>query len=133
MALSTKRLSGTGSPLAAVTARFPARADGLDQLHAAFERFFVASDGAGAAVLPADRVAMLTAAAEIAANIVGYACRQVPNAEVMVALSRRRDSIEARFEDPGAECVESEPDRIDPEPHLGIGLTVARACVDALE
>ncbi len=133
MALSKKHLPVTGSPLATVTAKFPARAEGLAELHEAFDRFFVAAERAGASISVKDRVAMVTAAAEIAANIVAYACRKIPDAHVLVALCRQRDSIETRFEDPGIPCEERDPNRIDEVPHLGIGITIARASVDTLE
>lgn len=120
-------------PLVGVTARFPARPEGLDDLHEALDRFFLAAERAGASVRAGDRVALVTAAGEIAANIVAHACRELPDAEVLVALSRGHDHIEARFEDPGIPCGEPEADRVDPVPHLGIGLNLARLCVDALE
>ena len=119
--------------LASVNARFRARPDGLVELHAAFDRFFAEADGVGAAVGAHDRMAMLTAAGEIAANIVDHACHDLPNAEVRLALTRMSDRIEASFEDPGAACGEVAHDDDNPIPHLGIGLTVARASVDALE
>ena len=119
--------------LAGLTIRFSARPEGLVELHAAFDRFFAQADGAGAAIQTHDKVAMVTAAAEIAANIVDHACHDLPDAEVSVALARNRDSMEARFEDPGAACGDVDSDASNPIPHLGIGLQVARASVDFLE
>jgi serine/threonine-protein kinase RsbW len=119
--------------LATVNARFRAEPEGLLELHAAFDRFFAEADGAGAAVSAHDRMAMLTAAAEIAANIVDHACHGLPDAEVRLVLARRTDSIEASFEDPGVACGEATPDAQNPIPHMGLGLAVARASVDALE
>jgi anti-sigma regulatory factor (Ser/Thr protein kinase) len=102
-------------------------------MHAAFERFFSAADAAGAAISTRDRVAITTAAAEIAANIVDYACHELTDAEVTLVLSRLGDTVEARFEDPGIPYGEAVPMPDNPIPHLGLGLEVARASVHALE
>jgi serine/threonine-protein kinase RsbW len=121
-------------PLAGVTATFRARPEGLVTLHATFDRFFEAADGAGATIGTLDQMAMLTAAAEVAANIVDHACHHLADdAEVSVALARLGDRVEARFEDHGAAYGDTVPDRANPVPHMGLGLDIARASVHALE
>ncbi len=113
-------------------AHFAARPEGLADVHAAFDRFFAASEDAGRPIASADRVALLTAAGEIAANIGRHACKDLPDASATLVLSRRGDHVEARFEDPGIPYVEKirEP---DPLPQGGLGLLVARASLDLLE
>lgn len=113
-------------------AHFAARPEGLADVHAAFERFFAASEEAGRPISSADRIALLTAAGEIAANIGRHACKDLPDASATLVLSRRGDHVEARFEDPGIPFVEKirEP---DPLPQGGLGLLVARASLDLLE
>lgn len=126
-------MPATGKALAGLTATFPARPEGLEELHAAFERFFAACDAVDASIRSTDRVAFLSATAEIAANIVEHACGDLPDATVSMVLNRDGDAVEARFEDPGIACVPIAPDPDDPIPHLGLGIAVARASVDALE
>lgn len=132
-------MPATNSSLASVTARFAARPEGLDELHEALDRFFTESDLAEAPIPFKDRMALLTASGEIAANIVAHACRGLPDAEVLVVLSHGEDYIEARFEDTGIPCGDPEPGREAARndgsevPHLGIGLNLARLCVDGLE
>ncbi|MBA2321069.1 MAG: ATP-binding protein [Deltaproteobacteria bacterium] len=129
-----KKRSSPGQPLAGLTARFSARPESLAELHTAFETFFASAERAGAAIRPVDRVAMVTAASEIAANIVDHACHHLPDAQVSLALQRTGGSIEARFEDPGAPFGEARPKAEGDEiPHMGVGLKVARASLDALE
>jgi anti-sigma regulatory factor (Ser/Thr protein kinase) len=105
------------------------------ELHATFGRFFDAAERAGAIVPPGDRAAIITATAEIAANIVAHACRHLPDAQVSLLLTRRRDRVEANLEDPGVPFVEpGRPAQKDEGvPHLGIGLGVARSSVDSLD
>lgn len=116
-----------------VSATFPARPEGLDRLHAALERFFREADHAGAGLCAQDRAALVTAVGEIAANIIAHACRDLPDADVRLALARRPDCVEARFEDPGVPCLTHAPAPPGPVPHLGIGLHLAQCSVDALE
>jgi anti-sigma regulatory factor (Ser/Thr protein kinase) len=122
-------------PLVQVRARFPARPEGLAQLHAAFDRFFAAA--AAARFHPADRVAIVTAAGELAANIVEHACGHLPDAEMSLVLDGHADRIEVAFEDPGAPYEGSDDDRSnarsDGIPQGGMGLSLIRASVDAVE
>lgn len=113
--------------------RFPARPEGLAHLHAAFERFFQQSEAEGTAIGSADRVAILTAAGEIAANIVEHACCDLPDAQMSLVLDRHTDRIEVAFEDPGAPYVG--PEYREPEwiPQGGRGLMLTRASVDEVE
>lgn len=126
-------------PHARLTAIVPARPESLAELHTAFDLFFLAAEGAGARIPVADRLALVTAAAEVAANIVDHACPGVPNAQMSVALECDGGTLEARFEDPGRPYrpgATPEDEAVDDErdtPHLGLGLVVAREAVDALE
>jgi len=133
-ASTKKRVSSPGRPLANLTARFPARPESLAELHKAFETFFASAERVGAGIRPVDRLAIVTASSEIAANIVDHACHHLPDAHVSLALQRTGGSIEARFEDPGAPFGEARPKaEADEIPHMGVGLKVARASLDALE
>lgn len=131
--------SGTGPPpegggaLVREFARFPARPEGLAAVHAAFDRFFAAAASAGRPVGDDDRIALLTAAGEIAANIGRHACKDLPDASATLTLSLGGDGVEARFEDPGVPYVEKAPSEPDPLPQGGLGLLVARASLDVLE
>ncbi len=132
---------GAGSPgrrpHARLTTIVPARAESLGELHAAFDLFFSAAEGAGATIRSVDRIALVTAAAEVAANIVDHACPGMPDAQMSVALECDGATLEARFEDPGVPYHPgAEPDTDTPwdaHPHLGIGLVVAQDSVDELE
>ena len=116
-----------------VTARFPAGR--FTELHAAFDQFFALTDVSGPRVRSADRVPMVTAAAEIAANISRHACKDRPDAEVGLTLSRFAHHIEATFEDAGvpfsspADAAAIDADDV----REGVrGLAVARESVHAL-
>lgn len=126
--------SGGDHPLVQVKARFPARPEGLEELHAAFDTFFAQSERAGRDTLSADRVAILTAAGELAANIVEHACGHLPDAQMSLVLARHSDRIEVAFEDPGTPY--EGPSEPEPEyfiPQGGRGLMLIEASVDALE
>ena len=125
----------------------PARAESLGELHTACDPFFSAAEGAGATIRPADRVALLTAAAEVAANIVDHSCPGMPDAQMSIALECNGATLEARFEDPGVpfhpgtapdadtawDASPWDASPWDASPHLGIGLVVAQDSVDELE
>lgn len=113
-----------GKPIVRVVTRFEARPAGLAELHTAFERFFDATISASAPVRRADRVPILTAAAEIAANIILHACVGRPESEVTLTLLRLPHSVEILFEDQGRPYIEGTP---------GNGLTVARAAMHVLD
>ena len=118
-----------------VARRFPARAEpGLAELHAAFEVLFQRAESSGVPVASADRVAILTAAGEIGANIVRHACGELPDAEVTLILERGDGLIEARFEDPGQPFVAAagKPGAAALLPG-GLGLAIARLSVEVLE
>jgi anti-sigma regulatory factor (Ser/Thr protein kinase) len=115
-----------------VAARFPAQPEGLAELHAAFERFFAQAETRGGPVLIDDKVAILTASAEIAANIVRHACRSRPEAMVELVVERSPNAVEVTFEDPGEPYVpRAEP--AEALPQRGMGLGVARASLDEFE
>jgi anti-sigma regulatory factor (Ser/Thr protein kinase) len=97
--------------------RFPATPAGLAEVHATFARFFQATDSCQR-VQGYDRVAIVTATAEIAANIIVHACPGTPGAEIALTVARYGHSVVVRFEDPGALYGAAPPAR---------GLTVARA------
>lgn len=124
-------------PYARLTAILPARAESLGELHAAFDLFFSAAEGAGATIRPVDRIALVKAAAEVAASIVDHACPGMPDAQMSIALECDGSVLEARFEDSGRPydpAAEPHLDRPrDAGPHLGIGLGVAQDSVDELE
>jgi anti-sigma regulatory factor (Ser/Thr protein kinase) len=116
-----------------VTARFPARPEGLAEVHAALDRFFDQSEAKVRRIAPADRVAIVTAAGEVAANIVEHACGAVPDAHVQMVVHGHVDHIEVAFEDPGAPYVVPAPSAEDLLPQGGMGLMVAHAAVDTLQ
>jgi serine/threonine-protein kinase RsbW len=120
-------------PQGALRTTFPARPEGLIELHAAFDQFFADSATDGRPIGPQDQMAFLTAAAEVASNIVDHACHHLPDAHVHLALARHSGSMEACFEDRGAAWGEVVNDPANPIPHMGLGLTVARACLDQLD
>lgn len=120
-------------PRGALRTTFPARPEGLVELHAAFDRFFADSETDGCPIGPQDRMAFLTAAAEVASNIVDHACHDLPDARVHLALARHSSRVEAQFEDQGVAWGEAESDPTNPVPHMGLGLLVARACLDQLD
>jgi serine/threonine-protein kinase RsbW len=111
-------------PIVRVSTRFEARPAGLAELHTACERFFDAAQTASAPVRRADRVPMITAAAEIAANIILHACVLHPESQVTLTITRLPHTVEMVFEDPGRPYVETT---------AGRGLTVARAAVHSVE
>jgi anti-sigma regulatory factor (Ser/Thr protein kinase) len=116
-----------------VAARFPARPEGLAELHAAFERFFAQAERGGGAILGDDKVAILTASAEIAANIVRHACRSRPEAMVDLVLERSAGAVQVTFEDPGEPYVPRAEAAAEALPQRGMGLGVARASLDEFE
>lgn len=108
-----------------VVVRFTARRESLAELHAAFDRFFVDTREAKAPLRAADRGPLLTAGAEIAANILVHACRDVPDSEIQVTLVRRAHRVEITFEDVGKPYVYAADSS-------GWGLRLARASVHVL-
>ena len=110
--------------LVRVATRFEARPSGLAELHTACERLFDAAQAAGAPVRRADKFPVVTAAAEIAANIILHACVDTPDSEVVLVLCRTPHTVEVSFEDPGVTFVEA---------GTGHGLTIARASVHTVE
>lgn len=115
-----------GRQLARVVARFAARPEKLAELHAAFDTFFLAARAARAPLRAADRGPLLTAGAEIAANIIVHACRGVPDSEIQVTLVRLAHRVEISFEDVGEPYVYAADTS-------GWGLRLARASVHALD
>ena len=111
----------------------PARAEGLDALHAALDRFFAAAEGRGASLSGADRIAVRAAASEVAANIAQHACRHLPAARMSVALSAYGDRVEVAFEDSGLPYEEPGSQALEDLPQGGIGLRVVDASVDTVE
>jgi anti-sigma regulatory factor (Ser/Thr protein kinase) len=109
----------------------PANPEGLQDLHTAFDEFFAEASGSG--MSDEDRLALLTAAGEVAANIVEHACTHLPEAEMLLELSVRHGGFEVAFTDPGTEydTVEGPPAADGAEG--GRGLSLVRASVDAVE
>src|SRR5687768_12486939 len=81
-----------------VQVKLPVKPEGLEDLHAALERFCE-----DARVPFEDRIALLTAAGEVAANIVEHACGHLPDAEMLLELYSRHGGFEVAFTDPGSE------------------------------
>jgi anti-sigma regulatory factor (Ser/Thr protein kinase) len=121
-----------------VRAHLSARPEGLADLHSTFDTFFERAQAAGMPVLGADRVAILTAAGELAANIVEHACAELTNPRMTLLLERRPGCIELASEDPGVPYVGPEDSEDEPvESGIialgGRGLMVIRASVDELQ
>jgi anti-sigma regulatory factor (Ser/Thr protein kinase) len=125
-------LPGTGKVVARHSARFPAAAESLPKLHVAFESFFEAAQAAACPVRRADRVPLVTAAGEIAANIIEHACAGLPDGWIQMDLVRHSHDVEVLFEDPGIPYVPVDKP-VDPIPQGGMGLLVAGASLHALE
>ncbi len=119
------RVHAPGRVLAATVVRFAARPERLAELHAAFDDFFAAAKVAHTPVRAADRAPLVTAGVEIATNIIVHACREVPDSEVGVSLTRFAHSVEIAFEDVGVPYVVVEA--------TGRGLRLARASVHLLQ
>lgn len=118
------------APLVKLSVALPARPEGLEDLHTAFDQFF-----AEAEVPPDDQVALLTAAGEVAANIMEHACRDLPDAEMLLELYGRHGGFEVAFTDPGTEFETDDlvGDAVDPAAEGGRGLQLVRASVDEVE
>ena len=116
-------------------ARIRARPEGLADLHEAFERFFAQAEDQDSGVPTEDRVAIVTAAGELAANIIEHACKDMPEAEMSLVLRGHHDRIEVGFEDPGD--AYTPPPMSDAEIELlplgGMGMGLIHASVDELE
>lgn len=128
-----KRLPVTPKPVAEQLARFPANGEGVEETHAAFDRLLEACVAAGQPLPSADAVALRTAVGEIIANIVEHACAGASDAQVCVGLLRFPDYVEATFEDPGVPFSPPPPPTREELPQRGMGLSVVRASVDALD
>jgi anti-sigma regulatory factor (Ser/Thr protein kinase) len=123
-----------GTPIAQMRVAVPAKPEGLEDLHTAFDHFFAEVEPD--ALSFEDRIALITAAGEVAANIVEHACSHLPDAEMLVELYARSGGFEIAFTDHGtefdttvdhtAETEEAPPD----EAEGGRGLAVVRASVD---
>ena len=122
-------------PIVRLRARIQARPEGLADLHDAFERFFAQAEDQDSGVASEDRVAIVTAAGELAANIIEHACKDMPEAEMSLVLRGHHDRIEVGFEDPGD--AYTPPPMSDAEieqlPLGGMGMGVITASVDELE
>jgi anti-sigma regulatory factor (Ser/Thr protein kinase) len=126
-------LPGIGKIVAHHATRFPATAESLPELHAAFDTFFEAAHEAGAPVRRADRVPIVTAAGEIAANIIEHSCIGLPEAHISVDMTRAPHAVEVVFEDPGIPYVAKEVMALEAIPQGGMGLIVAGASLDELD
>jgi anti-sigma regulatory factor (Ser/Thr protein kinase) len=120
-----------------VKVRLSARPEGLADLHSTFDQFFEQAQAAGMPVLGADRLAILTAAGELVANIVEHACAELTNPVMSLVLERSPGRIEIASEDPGVPYVGREVSEDQPvESGLialgGRGMMVIRASVDEL-
>jgi anti-sigma regulatory factor (Ser/Thr protein kinase) len=117
-----------------VATRFPARPESLAQLHTAFDGFFELAAASDATVATGDRVAIVTAAGEVAANIVLHACARWPEASIALVIERLADCVQVSFEDPGEPFVALVKPRVEGEiPQSGMGLPIARLSTHALE
>ncbi|MEQ1508467.1 MAG: ATP-binding protein [Myxococcota bacterium] len=120
-------------PLVHVIARFPARPEGLAELHATFDRFFSQPEVEATGLALDDRLALRTAAGELGANIIVHACGRLPDATMSLELTGHRDRIEIAFEDPGEPYIGPELRVPEVMPAGGMGLAVIQASVDAFE
>lgn len=120
-------------PLVEQRARMPARPEGLNELHALFDRFFAEAEASGTSIPSEDRVALRTAGGELAANIVEHACKHVPGARVALALVAFPDRVELVFEDSGAPYAERGTHDLDELPQGGMGLRLVDASVHTVE
>jgi anti-sigma regulatory factor (Ser/Thr protein kinase) len=118
------------APLVQLKVALPARPEGLEDLHTAFDQFF-----AEAEVPLDDQIALLTAAGEVAANIMEHACRDLPDAEMLLELYGRHGGFEVAFTDPGTEFETDSlhGDTVDSGSEGGRGLQLVRASVDEVE
>lgn len=109
-----------------VEVRLPATTDALDGVHAALERFFAGCRARGAAE-PGVEIALATAVAEVAANVV----RHSGAADFALRLRLHARDVEAELTDRGGPFVEpaAAPDAL---PEGGMGLAIARGAVDRL-
>ena len=113
--------------LVQVTARFLAHPASLPQLHEAFDQFVLESDAAGAPIATSDRIAIVTASAEVCANIIEHACVGLADAWISTLFIRHHDRVEVRFEDPGVRLPATVSTPLGWRSEGGRGLALARA------
>ena len=103
--------------------------ESLDEVHDLLDRAWVAD----ASVPDRDRMAFVTAVAEVAANIVEHASRGEP-VRLRLVLHVLEDRLEAHFEDRGRPYEPPPtPEHEDELAETGRGLAMVRALVDEVE